>query len=265
MDRRRAGLLLALLLAAAPGHAAVLRYLGIASDAGGRTVHLEEHLLKAGADGGEERVVLYRCPDGAPFARKRLSRPAGSFLARFELVDRRAGWREGIADDGDRLLAFAGRLDAPAAPRALPALSPALVADAGFDALIMARRDELEAGLPLRFDFLLPGEGAPLALKVRKRGEGEALGRPASLYRLGLGAWYGFLAPHIDGWYDRGSGYLLRYEGPGNLRSPSGAIAWVRIDFPPAQREHGLAPERLDQALRQPLVGQCRGAPPGLS
>lgn len=260
MDRHRAALLLALLLAAAPAHAAsVLRYVGIATDAGGRTVHLEEHLLQAGADGGEERVVLYRCPDGAPFARKRLSRPAGSFLARFELVDRRAGWREGIAGDGERLLAFAGRLDEPAAPLALPAAAPGVVADAGFDAFIRARRDELEAGLPLRFDFLLPGEGGPRALKVRKRGEGEALGRPASLYRLGLGAWYGFLAPHIDGWYDRGSGHLLRYEGLSNLRSPSGDNVWVRIDFPPSQRQAGVAADELDQALDLPLVRHCPG------
>lgn len=258
MYLRRPGLLLILMLTTGPADATgVLRYLGVATDAGGRTAHLEEHLLQPTADGGEQRVVLYRCPDGVPFARKRLIRPADSFLPRFTLEDRRGGWREGIDAGAEGLLVFAGRLDQPAAPRRLPPPAPDLVADAGFDAFIMARRDALEAGQALRFDFLLPGEDRPRALKVRKLGEGETLGRPASLYRLELGAWYRFLAPHVDGWYDRQTGRLLRYEGPSNLRLPGGGNPKLRIDFPPAQRQAGAAATVLAEALVVPLADSC--------
>lgn len=259
-------LLAAAALACGPAQAGpVLRYLGIASDPTGRTVYQEEHLLRSDDEGGEERVVLYRCPGGEPFARKRLTRPGSSFLPRFELADRRAGWREGIAAVAAGLVAFAGPIDAAAPRRPLPPPAPDWVADAGFDAFIMARRDELEAGRVLRFEFLLPTEARPRTLRVRKLGEGEALGRPASRYRLELGAWYRLLAPHIDGWYDRGSGRLLRYEGLSNLRSPSGDNFWVRIDFPPSQRQAGIAAEQLDQALRKPLVGHCPGLSPDAS
>jgi hypothetical protein len=131
------------------------------------------------------------------------------------------------------------------------------VADAGFDAFIQDRRAELEQGRTVRFEFLLPAEGRTRTLTVRKVREGRVLGRAASLYRLELGAWYGFLAPHIDGWYDRDTGLLLRYQGISNIRAADGRSLQARIDFPPGLRRQVADPAALAQADSVALVDRC--------
>lgn len=253
----RPSLLLALLLLPPQALASALRYLGEAVDAAGVAVYVEEHFLQPAADGGERRLVLYRCPGGEPFARKRLRRDGDRFVPEFELEDLRSGYREGVAMDADgvRVFARSGADDERSAVGLVP--EPHWVADAGFDAFIQARRSALEDGRTVRFEFLVPAEGRTRTLTVRKVREGRVLDRPASLYRLELGAWYGFLAPHIDGWYDRGSGRLLRYEGISNIRGADGRSMQVRIDFPPGERSEGIDPEALARAERTALVDRC--------
>ena len=253
----RHGLAFVLLLAPSLATAAAVRYVGEAVDADGVPLYVEEHFLQPSADGGETRLVLYRCPGGEPFARKRLVRAGGSFVPTFELEDRRAGHREGIRADAAGVRVFAGTGAGDDAPLALLVPQPDWVADAGFDAFIQDRRAELEQGRTVRFEFLLPSEGRTRTLTVRKVREGRVLGRAASLYRLELGAWYAFLAPHIDGWYDRDSGLLLRYQGISNIRAADGGSLQARIDFPPARRSAGLDREALAQAERAELVDRC--------
>jgi hypothetical protein len=253
----RHGLLLALLLPPSLAQAGAVRYAGEAVDARGVPLYLEEHFLEPAADGGETRLVLYSCPGGAPFARKRLRRDGTSFVPSFELEDRRAGYREGIAADGAGVRVFAGADDSDdrSPVRLLP--RPDWVADAGFDAFIRARRAELEQERTVRFEFLLPSEGRTRTLTVRKVGEGLVLGRAASLYRLELGAWYAFLAPHIDGWYDQDSGVLLRYQGISNIRAGDGSSLQVRIDFPPGRRSADVDRDARARAERAELVDRC--------
>jgi hypothetical protein len=257
----RPALLVALLLLAPPAPASIVRYLGQAVDAGGVPVYVEEHFLQPSADGGESRLVLYRCPGGEPFARKRLRRDGGRFVPAFELEDLRAGYREGVAVDADGVRVFAGAAGDDDRPAAALAAQPDWVADAGFDAFIQARRAQLEQGRTVRFQFLVPAEGRTRTLTVRKVREGRVLDRPASLYRLELGAWYGFLAPHIDGWYDRDSGGLLRYQGISNIRGADGRSLQVRIDFPPGQRSESVDPQALARAASTALVDRCPAPP----
>ncbi|MEE7548937.1 hypothetical protein HF319_19710, partial [Xanthomonas sp. Kuri4-1] len=81
-------LLLLLGLPAVAG--ATTRYDGDAQAAeGGRLLYRESHWVEP--DGG--RVVLYRCPGGAAFARKQVG---GGSDPEFELVDARDGYREGV-------------------------------------------------------------------------------------------------------------------------------------------------------------------------
>lgn len=258
----RRALLSALVLIPHPAAAGAVRYIGHALDAQGRPLYQEEHFLEPTAGGGEQRLVIYRCPDGQPFARKHLRRAAGTFLPTFDLEDRRSDYREGVAAAGNGVRVFAGT--SAAEPDSGVELEPqsTWVADAGFDAFIQARRAELEQGRTLRFEFLVPAEGRTRPLTVRKVREGQMLGRPASLYRLELGAWYGFLAPHIDGWYDRDSGRLLRYQGISNIRDAGGRSLEARIDFPPDQRSAGIDATLLAAAGNDPLVAQCTAPPP---
>src|SRR5687768_6044621 len=61
---------------------------------GGEVVYRETHWRLTG--GALSRVVLYRCPDGTPFARKRLWGDPDAIAPRFEFVDGRDGYREGV-------------------------------------------------------------------------------------------------------------------------------------------------------------------------
>jgi hypothetical protein len=253
--RRRYVVLLGLLLSPSLAGASAVRYVGEAVDADGVPLYLEEHFLQPDGDGGETRLVLYRCPGGEPFARMRLRRAGDSFVPAFELVDRRAGYREGVAADGAGLRVFAGPDGSDVAAEVVARAD--WVADAGFDAFIQDRRAELEQGRTVRFEFLLPAEGRTRTLTVRKVREGRVLGRAASLYRLELGAWYGFLAPHIDGWYDRDTGLLLRYQGISNIRAADGRSLQARIDFPPGLRRQVADPAALAQADSVALVDRC--------
>ena len=96
MTRRSvaAGSALALAMAGiSPAHANARREQADVYAAGSqRLLYREEHLVQPGAS--PERWVVYRCPDGKPFARKRVA--AGGARPDFALEDARDGYREGV-------------------------------------------------------------------------------------------------------------------------------------------------------------------------
>ncbi|MGH8031709.1 MAG: hypothetical protein ACREO8_04915 [Luteimonas sp.] len=66
-------LALALAVVCGPASAALLSVQGEARDpANGRLLYREDHLIRADGPAPLQRVVLYRCPDGTAFARKRI-------------------------------------------------------------------------------------------------------------------------------------------------------------------------------------------------
>jgi len=248
-----------LLIIAAPAVAdtpTALRYRGIATDHGGAVLYQEDHLLNVDAAGDEHRLVVYRCPSGEAFARKTLSRTAGTFVPDFELDDRRGDYREGVKRAGGAYRVFAGVGD-EASRETDVAAGPASVADAGFDAFVQAHRPALERGETLSMQFIIPSDRRSRSLTVSKVDQGVVLGRPASLYRLKLGAWYAFVAPHIDGWYDRANGQLLRYVGISNIRGATGRNLTVSIDFPPDQRDRTPDGASRSTLLAEPLTAHC--------
>jgi hypothetical protein len=261
----------ALVAATAPLHAApagaaptaapdprAVQYAGIAYDADdpSRVVYRETHFVERAGDGAGTRLVLYRCPDGRPFAVKRIRYAAQGYAPDFELVDARLGYREGVRTTPARREVFvqASARAAPAAA-ALPE-ADALVADAGFDDFVRAHWDALQADTAVRFAFLVPSDRDALGFKIRKDREQTVFGEPASVIRLTLGAWFGFILPHIDVSYSNARRELLRFEGLSNVRDPSGDNYTVRIDFDPARRQP-LDPAARAAAEREPLVASC--------
>lgn len=99
--RRPASILtLSVLLLAAARAPAQQRTEGLAYPAkGGPLVYRENHWLYR--DGGQaSRLVLYRCPDGRPFARKHAVDSAGALAPDFDFLDARTGYREGVRTRG---------------------------------------------------------------------------------------------------------------------------------------------------------------------
>jgi hypothetical protein len=240
---------------AAPGPAAQ-HYLGMAyARAGGRLLYSEEHWIVRDSR-GERRVVLYRCPNGRPFARKRLHGGIDDPAPDFSFHDRRDGYREGVAGrDGERQV-YVQR--DRSAPRQLVSLATPrnAVIDAGFDAYLRSRWDALGLGKDTQIAFLVPSRLEYLHLKIRP-GDGQDEGRAVRRFQLSLDAWYGFAAPSIEVIYSKDSRRLLRFEGIGNIRDGQGRSQQVRIEFPADRQYPPPSAQQIENAETVPLVPRC--------
>lgn len=215
---------------------------------GGQLLYRESHWLQANG----ERLVLYRCATGEPFARKYVS--DGSPAPDFELVDARDGYREGVRTrDGQREIFTQARTGASERRKSLPSRSQQII-DAGFDAYIRQQWNALTPANPRQVAFVLPSRLDTLAFKLEPRAPRDPAERS---FRLSLDAWYGAAIPGITVTYAQPSRHLLRFEGIGNIRDDKGDYPSVRIEFPPGQRRTAT-PGELDAARRQPLVNGCQ-------
>lgn len=229
-------------------------YLGRAYDAQGEVLlYTEQHYLVP--DGGAtRRLVLYRCADGAPFARKWVQGDLDDTMPAFELRDARRGYREGVHEVAAGMRVYA-QAAAEAPERRAELVPPADgVIDAGFDAFVRRHWEALAAGTALPLHFLVPSELRFLPFRVRR----VAVGAPDSAtFRLSLGTWYGFMAPHIDVSYDAATRRLARFSGLSNIRDARGDNLQVRIEFPPTERRDQVDPTEVAAARAAPLVGRC--------
>ncbi len=194
----------------------------------GRLLYREWHFLFD--DGGaHQRLVLYRCPDGRPFARKIIREDGNAQAPDFDMFDARSGYREGVRSQNGKRIVYVKRGAARAeqsAPLVLPANG---VIDAGFDVYVHRHWDALSRGDTLRFSFLVPSKRRFYTFKLARR-DSDSSARVLAL-RLSLGAWYAFLAPHIDVRYERKARRLLRFTGLSNVRDKELKNYKVRLDF----------------------------------
>jgi len=235
----------------------VLRYEGDAYAAGGgRLLYRESHWLYE-EDGSAARVVLYRCPDGAPFARKHVRAQAAAQAPDFEMHDARSGYTEGVRSNarGREVFVRAGGGDVERSA-SLPAASD-IVIDAGFDAFVLAHWDALAKGADVPLAFVVPSRFAALRFKVRRIDDAHATAAAAMHLRLQLASWYGALLPHIDVEYAEAGRELRRYEGISNVRDAASNNVHVRIEFPDARRIDASGMQAVDAALAVTLTGTC--------
>lgn len=158
--------------------AAVRRVDGDAFDGdSGALRYRESHwLLDDGA-----RLVLYRCPDGRPFARKQVD--GGGTSPDFSLIDGRDGYREGVRHrDGVREM-FQLAPGKPERRTTLPPGAGARVIDAGFDTYLRAQWDAI-ASAPQKVDFVLPSLQRQLRFRVERMGDAAGQRR----FRISLDA-----------------------------------------------------------------------------
>jgi hypothetical protein len=224
-------------------------YEGTAYAADGKVAYREEHWL-----GENSRLVLYRCADGAPFARKRVAGGADAVAPDFELVDGRDGYREGVRGEGaTRTVFYRAKTGAPEKSAPLPATKGAVI-DAGFDAYVRKHWDELGEARDLHIPFLVPDHLGYLDLKLATAGEATESGTAVRRLRMRLDAWYGFVAPTLQITYTASDHRLLRFEGISNVRDAAGHNQHVRIEFPRA-----ATPAAMDVATAAalPLVQRC--------
>jgi hypothetical protein len=246
----------ALALAASQAAAAELRFEeGIARNPEARTeLYREQHWIRSQAGQPVERLVLYRCPDGTAFARKRVDYRDSATAPAFTLEDRRSGYREGLRRSGAATLFV--KDSGEAAERAAAITGKALVADAGFDEFIRGQWSALVAGRSLPLEFAVPSRLRSLPFSLQRRGETVINGEQAWRFELRLDSWMAVFAPKIEVAYGKQSRRLLQFQGLSNLRDDRGVDSLVaRIDFETPVRPSDEA--AWAAAARQPLSA-CR-------
>jgi hypothetical protein len=247
------------LLCAAPVQAALTFEEGQARDPrSNELMYLEHHLIRRDQGRPTERLVVYRCPDGTAFARKRVDYGQSVQAPEFSLEDARLGYGEGLRRSGGTGTGMVWvRAAAGETERSAPlGDSTALVADAGFDEFIRGNWQSLVSGQSVPLKFAVPSRLQVFGFRVARQGSIELDGEPAERFRLRLGGLLGWIAPHIDVAYGRDSKRLLRFEGISNLRSDDGKSQLVaRIAFPtPAVASN----EGQWQALAREPLAACR-------
>jgi hypothetical protein len=217
------------------------------------------------AANGADRVVLYSCPDGRAFARKRVSATGDAQAPDFELIDAHLGYREGVRDRGTQREVYVQRranMPEQAAPLSLPAGG---VIDTGFDAFALRHWDELVRGESLPYPYLVPSRRTFFNFKVSRIDADKpvaavaAPGRTMTI-RLAAGNWLSFLLPHIDVVYDLASRRVVHYEGLSNIRGEDGKNYKVRADYPLIAAHTDVPQTEVDAALRAPLASSCAPA-----
>lgn len=219
----------------------------------------ETHFAYPGVRGGEG-LVLYRCADGRPFARKRSHDDGDAQTPDFDLVDARSGYREGVRErDGAREVYVQRSREKP--EQSAPLRPPAdAVIDTGFDAFVQRHWSELVRGDALRFDFLVPSRRTFFAFQAAKVANPAATPPGAVTFRLSSATWFAFLLPHIDVSYDQATRQPVRYEGLSNVRDDNGKNYRVRFEYAKIAVRNDVAPDEIDAAMTQPLVSSCTAA-----
>lgn len=251
-----AWLVLPLWMSSLPAAPAVERHEGQAYPRGGGAVlYREEHLLYRAA-GEARQLVMYRCPDGAPFARKLLHDSPTSAQPDYDFVDARRGEREGVRTVAEgREVYLQGPDDATERSRVLD-VSPDAVIDAGFDPYVRAHWDALATSEP-RVSFLLAARMRFVPVRLGNVRDVTENGTPVRRLRLKLDAWYGFALPTVELTYDRSDRRLVRFAGKGSIRGADGHHQDVRIEFPSDRHTRDLPTAVVDAALAAPLVHHC--------
>ena len=209
--------------------------------------------------GVAQHVVLYRCPGGEAFARKRLKASPDEPAPDFEFHDARDGYREGVRTGGTGREVFVQTgAGASLQSRPLPS-APGAVIDAGFDAFVRTRWAALSAGQSLTVPFLIPSRFEHWRFSIAEARDGVVDGQPVRRLRMKVAAWYGFALPGIDLAYTPDGRRLVEFQGIGTVRDRQGRHLDVRIVFPPALRGALVPDGEAAAALAQPLVARCDG------
>jgi hypothetical protein len=244
-------LLVALLLPTAVAALPIHAYQGEARLPGAGTLLYEEHHLLRRDPAGQprNRLVLYRCPDGAAFARKDVRYGEATQAPEFALFDVRFGYREGY-ELGSSFVQRSGKAPLQRKP---VTTGEALVIDAGFDEFVRGRWDELQRGEALRLEFLVPSRLSSFGFRLLKLRSETIGGEPASVFRLALSGVFGWFADAIEVSYRDSDRRLMRFAGLTNIRRDGDNNLVAQIEFPPA-REAPAAEAAWAAAEREPLV-----------
>lgn len=231
-------------------------YTGVAYDPEtSRVRYREEHWLM-GNGTARQRLVLYRCPDGRPFARKLVRYTGTAWAPAFEYEDARSAYREGVTVAGERLTVTVSRDAGKSARAGSVDLHADTVVDAGFDDFVKAHWSAVSNPKGRTVRFVVPSRMDDLRLVIRP--DDASTGSPSVRhFRMTLDGWLGALAPAVSLAYTEADHRLIGFEGPSNVKSDEGKNQKVRIVFPPSDDRPAVSLDEIASLMASPLVTTC--------
>lgn len=215
----------------------------------------EEHWVFDEA-GVRNRLVLYRCPGGAPFARKLLTYRGNPWAPDIDFEDQRTGYRESVHAQDTRLKIVVQRNPGKRPESAELPLRSDTVVDAGFDDFVREHWTAIDRDAGTTARFVVPSRLDALRIKL-----GPDDDAPASLqyrhFRMALGGLLGVIAPSVVMTYTVAGHRLVQFEGTGNIRDDSGQSQRVRIVFAAADDLPPASAQDIAAARGMPLVSRC--------
>jgi hypothetical protein len=208
-----------------------IEYTGAANARHAQTLlYSEHHVLAYRAGRLSERIVLYTCPNGVAFARKKVTY-VDPQVPDFFFDDAATGMQEGIyIQGGERAVFFRANRSELRKSAPLPHVA-GLVADTGFDDFIRAHWSTLMSGSEVPLHFLVPSRLQAMSFEVQYLHSDVVDGEPAEVFRLKLTGLLGFFLPGIDVTYDRAQHVLVRFDGLSDVRDASGDNLQANIVF----------------------------------
>lgn len=244
-------------MAAAGAAEDVRRHDGIAYRRGSEDVAYRESHWRYTEAGQPHWLVLYRCADGQPFARKRLSGDADTAAPDFEFIDERDGYREGVRRSATAREVYWQPSKTSPEQRESVNLGTDAVVDAGFDAFVRTHWTELVEGRPRTATFLLPSDFNFMQLVLRKTS--SAASGPTTQFTLRAAAWYAFALPEITLTYRNSDRRLLHFAGVSTIRDERGKRQSVDVVFPPDSEAVATSPAEVVAAQSAQLATRCSG------
>ena len=216
----------------------------------GRLLYREQHWAMRQA-GIVQRITLFGCPDGRPFARRILRERTSAAAPDFDFEDARDGYREGLRSERGQRVAYT-QARGERERSAVVEVPQGGVADAGFDARMRELWPQLAAGRSASVAFLIPSRLAFYEFRAEpERPQPD----PAQLrVRLRMNAWYAFAVPDIELVYNATGRRLASFLGPSTIRDERGRYRKVRIAFPDRA---ATPPMQADAAAVASLSRQC--------
>jgi hypothetical protein len=217
-------------------------------------LYSEHHVLHYRGDRLADRVVLFTCGNGQPFARK-IAVYGDPLAPDFLMEDRATGMREGVRTQADQRIVFFRRVrveEEKSGP--LPSV-PGLVVDTGFDEFIRANWRPLMAGQGVEMHFLVPSRLESMSFRVQRLRADTLDGIPIEVFRLKLTGVLGWVLPGIDVSYSADDHVLMRYEGLSDLRDAAGNNFAASLTFHSIDRR--VATEQEGLTARQAVLAAC--------
>ena len=201
----------------------------------GRFLYTEVHKQVIDNDRWVGGTISYYGPDGARIGHKTLDFSKDPYVPVYRLdLTAGGGYAEGITAVGDDAIELEKKgYNSTKRRKATVKRRGTMVADSGFHSFLRDRFDDLVAGKPVPFTFVVSGELDTFKFRAQRIADGSFEGKPAVRLQVEPDTLLRLLAEPLEVLYDPAERKLLEYRGVSNLHDPRTFEAYrVRIIYP---------------------------------